>query len=141
MDKDDKITYKWALDDLKPQYKEFEGMRMYAWESNDIKKIKYEDYMPNFMDVANILNISTIGDWDVVSNWYYDIANAKAKSSLETQDAIKAIFPDGKPKDNLKAVKPIYEYIVGNIRYSSIPFRQSGIIPQNASNTLKHHLV
>src|SRR5690606_9455326 len=96
----------------------------------------YEDKMPPMADVANVLHLSTIPDWKFVAGWYNNIATAKARSSFEIKEVIEEIF---KGKQNLKAldkVRLIYNYITQNIAYSSVSFRQSGIVPQKPATVI-----
>ena len=122
--------------DMKPEITDVNSFKMYVWEKLDQPSIKYETLMPGLGDVGEILHISSIPDWDYVSKWYSRLAKTKAKSDIEVRELVRELF-DG--KDNLKEseiVRMIYDYIVKNIRYSYVSFRQSGMIPQKASKTI-----
>ena len=137
---DVKFDYHWSNSEFKPEIKNVDDFVIYNWERTNKKMINSEMYMPYIVDFAELLDISTIKNWDFVSKWYFDIVNNKANSCYETKEVIREIFPIGTPKDKLKAAKSIYEYIVKNIRYSYVPFLQSGIIPQKASDVINSKL-
>ncbi len=131
------FTYKMNHSDLKPVITKMDDeFTKYTWSRSDVESIKIEKYMPSFSDFAATLNLSTIKDWNWVNKWYYDISTTKAKSDFEVQDVIHKLF-DG--KDNLSDIDKIhliYDYVVKNIHYSSIPFRQNGVVPQKASKVI-----
>jgi tetratricopeptide (TPR) repeat protein len=107
------------------------------WEAKDIPGMKREPAPPALNDFADRVCISTIPDWDYVSKWYSNISKQKAKIDDNIIDAVNTIFPEGWDglNDREKALK-IYDYIEKEIKYSSVAFRQSGIVPQKASTTL-----
>ncbi|RZM25145.1 MAG: DUF3857 domain-containing protein [Pedobacter sp.] len=109
---------------------------LYVWQQSNQKALVYEDKMPPMDDVTNKLYISSIPDWQYMSNWYNDIAAAKARSSYEVKSVVESLFAGKTGLDELSKVKLIYKYITSNISYSSVSFRQSGIIPQNPATVI-----
>lgn len=106
---------------------------LYVWQKTRQPSLRYEDKMPAMDDVANVLYISTIPDWNFISHWYDNIASAKARSSYEIRKVVNDLFAGKQSLSQLEKVKMIYKYITTNIAYSSVGFRQSGIVPQNPS--------
>lgn len=109
---------------------------LYVWAKEKQEALRYEDKMPVLADVGQTLYLTSIPDWNYVSNWYSDLASEKAKADFEVKEVVADLF---KEKANLSAeakVKLIYDYIITNINYSSVSFRQSGLIPQKASTVL-----
>ena len=109
--------------------------KLHVWEKENQPSIKHEPYMPALADIGEMLIISTFDDWKWISDWYSDLAKEKAKSDFEVKEVVQELFPEDDLDDRTKAQR-IYEYIVKNVRYSSIPFRQSGLIPQKASSVI-----
>lgn len=138
--KDFEINYKMLNSDLKADIKTEDEFKIYTWRMDEQESVEGEAYMPNIYKFGKILHISTIKDWDYISKWYSDISKTKAKSDIETKDVIKEIFPKSKPQSKIEQVKAIYSYIVNNIRYSSVSFRQSGLIPQKAASVINTKL-
>lgn len=98
--------------------------------------LKNEDKMPALSDVAPTLFISSLPSWDFVSKWYYDIASCKAKADYDVKRVVTDLFKERKKWSDLDKAKAIYQYILKNITYSSVSFRQSGIIPQRPSTVI-----
>lgn len=134
--KGQKIHYNFSQKNVEPvKSSAGDEFDLYHWELQNQESIKHEDKMPAFDDVANLLHISTIPDWNYVSTWYNDLASAKARPNYEVKEAVKTIF-DGKKYSDTEKAKMIYDYITRNITYSSVSFRQSGLVPQNPSTVL-----
>jgi len=133
-----KFDYVFTESDVEPEITEVdENFNMYVWEMDERESVKEESLMPALYDFAKVLHISSIPDWQFVNDWYYDISKTKAKSEFEVREVIKEIF-DGKENEytDLEKAKKIYQYVVEEIRYSSVPFRQDGVVPQRASKVI-----
>jgi len=139
---DTKFNYKVVNGDLQPKISDFENYKVYIWEKSITKAIKDEPYMPASADFAPTLHISTMSDWNEIAQWYSDVVYSKIASDndYEVNEVYNKLFEG---KTNLSADEKahiIYDYIAKNINYSSVSFRQSGIIPQKASKTIITHL-
>ncbi|MRX47592.1 transglutaminase domain-containing protein [Pedobacter puniceum] len=131
------LQYKFSQKNIEPLRTKIDDYELYVFENINQEGLKYEDKMPSIEDVANILYLSTIPDWRFVSNWYYDMASAKARPNYEVKETVKNLLANQKGvlSDYNKA-KLIYDYITSNITYSSVPFRQSGLVPQEPATVL-----
>ncbi|MEO8885600.1 MAG: transglutaminase domain-containing protein [Mucilaginibacter sp.] len=136
IDKSKKFTYKFSGQTIEPEKSGKDEFDMYVWKSNNAKSINYEDKMPSFDDVANGLYLTSIPDWKFVADWYNDIATAKARTNYEIKSVIGDLFEGKSNLTDMKKVEKIYDYITDNITYSSVSFRQSGIVPQNPADVI-----
>ncbi len=136
IDKTKKFDYKFSEKNVEPKKQDAGEFDLYVWEAGNQAALRYEDKMPPMNDVANILYLSTIPDWKFVATWYNNIATAKARSSYEVKTCVNELFRDKQKLTELEKVRKIYHYITQNIAYSSVSFRQSGIVPQNPSTVL-----
>lgn len=130
------FTYRTENFDLEPRIEEVDGGKLYVWERNNVAGLKPEYYMPELVDFSPVLHISTIPDWTYVADWYSDLAYAKTKVNYEVQETVNTLFADTAGTSDLFKVRKIYDYIVNNIRYSSVSFIQSGLVPQKASEVI-----
>mgnify|MGYP000851713664 CR=1 FL=1 len=121
---------------LKPAKQAYDDYVMYTWQIKDQEKVKYEKYTPAKTTFLPVLDYSSIPSWAVINNWYMDIYKTKSKAFYEVKQVVADLFKDNKKLTEMEKCKRIYNYIVNNIRYSSVDFRQSGVIPQKASTTL-----
>ncbi|MDQ8003347.1 MAG: transglutaminase domain-containing protein [Pedobacter sp.] len=137
--KNKKFNHKFSLEDIPAKKVDADEFDLYKWEATNTAGMIYEDKMPPLDDVANILYISTIPDWQFVSNWYNNLATAKARSSYEIRTLTDELFAGQKPTE-LQKVKKIFQYITQNISYSSVSFRQSGIVPQSPATVINSRI-
>lgn len=131
-----KVYYKFSQEDIAPQKTDVDEFVLYSWVRQNQPSLKYEDKMPALDDVANVLNVTTIPNWAYISNWYNDWASAKARPAYEVKEAVNTILEDQEKITDTQKAEKIYDYITKNITYSSVSFRQSGLIPQNPSAVL-----
>lgn len=136
---DKKFSYKVTNNDtLKPSISKIGDYNIYEWELENLASINNESYMPSPKDVATCVYVSSIPSWSYVVDWYKDMT----KNKIESHDYFKTILSNLISEDDSdydKAFK-IYQYVVKEIRYSSIAFRQSGYIPQKSNILLDEKL-
>ena len=131
-----KFDYETLNFDLEPKKTSVGNNDLYIWEVADVPSIKYEPYMSEMADVANMLHLSSFEDWDYIAEWYADLAQAKAKDDFEVKEAVNEIFEGKAGLTEKQKVREIYNYIVNEIRYISVPFLQSGLVPQKSGYVL-----
>jgi tetratricopeptide (TPR) repeat protein len=126
--------------DKQPETKSFEDYKLYTWQTENAAAIKTEPYMPAFVDVATVLDISSLASWQYVASWYSDLASTKAKTDFEIKEAVATLFEGKKNLTELQKAKLIYGFIEKNISYSNVSFLHGPFVPQKASRTLNTKL-
>ncbi|MGH1366640.1 MAG: DUF3857 domain-containing protein [Calditrichia bacterium] len=121
---------------LKPSKKKTSDGTLYLWESNNEPAMEYEYGMPIYEDIAKTLFVSSIDDWKYIVDWYSDIAQSKARSTYEIKEQVQQLFAGKSALSDDEKIEIVYNFITENIRYSSVSFRQSGLIPQTARDVL-----
>ena len=138
--KQKEFQYKTMNIDLEPVITEIEENMLYSWQTNNEAAIEQEYQMPISNDVGKVLFVSSIPDWQYIADWYEKIATTKTKSSYEITEVVNSLFVDEPDLDQMGKIKRIYEYIIENITYSSVSFRQSAYVPQKARDVLVNRL-
>ena len=144
--KDKPLQYKLLNDDTQPQETEVFDEKMesnyteYSWVFDNVESAKQEDLMPNISDFGPVLFISTIQSWNDVAKWYKDLTENMIELEIEGRMVLDELFPEGEAFTDREKVQKIYDYIVENIRYSSVSFRQSAFVPQKTTKTLNTRL-
>ncbi|MCF3108056.1 DUF3857 domain-containing protein [Niabella sp. CC-SYL272] len=134
------IGFRFSRDSIRPQISPVENFTRYSWEVLHSTPEKDEPLMPGLVDVANVLHVSTISDWNKIVSWYADVVNYN-EIEQEVTDTYQILFPAStKPESQFEKARRIYNYIENNIHYSSVAFRQSGYVPQKPSVTLNTQL-
>ena len=137
---DTKFDYKITNGTIKPKIEKKDEFNLYVFESLSDTVIKTEANMPTLTDVLPVLYISSIPNWNFISQWYQDLSFTKTNPDDEIKEAVAELFKNKKNLTEYQKAKMIYEFIEKNIKYSSVSFRQSGLIPQKASKTLRTKL-
>jgi transglutaminase-like putative cysteine protease/predicted Zn-dependent protease len=120
--------------------KKIDDYEVYTWEVKNAAPVKSEPLMPPLNDVGTVLHISTLKSWADVANWYSDISYQNVTDNFELTALYSELFNGKESLTNIEKAKRIYKYIVTNIRYSSVSFRQSGWVPQNVSKIISTRL-
>lgn len=138
--KDINVNFKTANFKLDPTVSEVENFKLYKWEVKNVAPVKAEPSMPSLLDVGNMLFISTVSEWQDISNWYSDLSATQAKVDYEVKKVLATLFPAGQNFSEAEKAKKIYDYVVKNIQYSSVPFRQGAYVPQRAAKVIQTKL-
>lgn len=123
-----------------PAKRTTEDGTVYEWTAVNEPAIKYEEGMPPLTDVAKVLYISSISTWEYLVDWYTDLARTKTRSSYEVREQVEALFAGRKNLSDEEKIRIVYDFITENIRYSSVPFRQSPLVPQKARDVLVNRI-
>jgi len=125
---------------IEPEIRKTADGKIYTWQSRYESSIGHEQGMPDINDVGKILYVSSIKDWAYLVNWYQDLARTKTRSSYEIRSVVARLLQGKENLNQEEKIKLIYDYITENIRYSSVPFRQSGLVPQKARDVLVNRI-
>lgn len=136
------FQFKQLNQQLEPKISDIEegSLKKYLWEAVNEPAVKQERSMPGLIDLGKLLHVSTIPNWSEVANWYADVSSDQAKRDYEVQQLYKTLFPADKKYTETEKARIIYHWITKNIRYSSVPFRQSGLVPQKAARVIQTKL-
>ncbi|MEO6038850.1 MAG: DUF3857 domain-containing protein [Saprospiraceae bacterium] len=117
-----------------------DDLTLYTWEAKNMEALENEPLTPAVDDFRKMVNVSTMQDWSLISSWYGDISARQARNDYEVKKLVAEMFPKGETPGETAKARRIYEWILKNISYSSVPFRQSGLIPQRASKVIQTRL-
>ncbi len=135
-----KFNYKFHNAKVEPNVEEKGDFKVYTWELKDEAAMKDETHISAAVDIGKVLHISSLQTWQDVANWYSDLSSPQAKADFDVKKLYKTLFPEGKTFTNEEKARIIYEYVVKNITYSSVSFRQSSHVPQQAAKTINTRL-
>ena len=126
---------------LGPERRTEGGRDYYTWTLEGQPLIEDEPYLPPGTDVAQVLHLSTIPDWAYVVEWYRELSAGRAEPDYAVRRKVAELFPDGHEHlSEAERVRRIYAFVVKDIAYSSLPFRQSSHVPQRPGKTLATEL-
>ncbi|MFT3703917.1 MAG: DUF3857 domain-containing protein [Agriterribacter sp.] len=132
-----KVNYNTLNFKTEPTKSDYDDFTLYTWQKDNSEAFKRESYMPAMGDVGASVSVSTIPSWKDIASWYSDLSSIKTEDDFEVRKTFNDLFPKGTASLSQKAIATtIYNYIISNIRYSSVAFRQSAYVPQKPSVTI-----
>ncbi len=135
IDKNETYQVKMVNSTLKPTTKQINNFALMSYELNDLTYIKSEPYSNGYDSLSQAVHVGSTSNWSDIVKWYEDISDEQSNAEFDADLLKKEIFEkDITMYSNKEKAEKIFNYIIKNIQYSSIPFRQSGIIPQRASD-------
>ena len=124
-----------AVKESKPVNNEYGTL--YVWETFDESRIIYEDEMPSMTDCQKAVEISSMPGWEDIVLWYNGIIRSKLRPSYELTSLVDSLLPRSESYTRDQIIETVYKYITRNIRYSYVPFRQSGYVPQDVHKVIR----
>ncbi|MBL7893496.1 MAG: hypothetical protein JNL63_12755 [Bacteroidia bacterium] len=114
------------------------GFDFYKWEYYNMSKVENEDATLDLYDLYSSIMISSIPDWSKLVDWYTQITYDKFEMTYEVKEALDSIIRPG--MNDGQKVEAIYNYLTKEIKYSYVPFLQSGYIPKDPGLTLSSRI-
>ncbi|MFN0205016.1 MAG: DUF3857 domain-containing protein [Planctomycetota bacterium] len=105
--------------------------KIYKFSMLGIKKPNIESAMPDAIEFAPSVSVSTYGKWEEFASWWWNLIEKECQSSPAIKDKVVEITKD--KKDDLEKIRAIYEFVVTDIRYNAWEFGVHGYKPYNAS--------
>ncbi len=137
------IKYEMPNGDLKPSIKDDGEFTIYEWKRENDGRIlaKQENFMPDLNDFALDVRVSTIKDWNEIATWYSDLVSSQIQYNSTVNALYDTLFPKGVSGiSETERAKTIYYYMMNNLTYSFVNFKQSGYVPQKPSKTINSKL-
>jgi len=130
----DTIPYRVYGDSLTVTVSPRDDYRVAQFGRGPYKNMLDETYMAADWLQRRKVTYSTFQSWSQIVAWYDDLTRHKNDNTLELKALADSLFA-GCPTPEEKVAR-MHRYITGAIRYSYVPFRQSGWIPQQAHDVL-----
>ncbi|MEM7105391.1 MAG: DUF3857 domain-containing protein [Bacteroidota bacterium] len=123
-----------------PEKSNIDDFDCYQWVLENPKQCKGENYMPTLLKSGMVVSISSVESWDVIADWYHDLAMPRAKSDYNIDRVYQELFEGKENADEMEKARIIYDYICENIEYSSVSFLQSSYVPKKPMMTVSSRL-
>jgi tetratricopeptide (TPR) repeat protein len=97
-----------------------------------------ERFLPINDETSPDVLYSTFSDWGRITEWYSNLTENKTAPSPILRKVADSIFSGA--STDAERIARVHAYVTGNIAYSSLPFRQSGWIPQSSHEVMASRL-
>ena len=104
------------------------------WSQTQVESFEPEGRAAPVEDSWPWIQISSLDNWNIVSDWYLGLTEDKARANKVLQNIADSLFVGLKTDE--EKISKVHDFITDKIRYSSVSFRQAGYVPQSSSKTL-----
>jgi hypothetical protein len=115
---------------LKPKVSDHGATTTYTWAMTNLGDIDREPMMPPNRYVLPMLQVSSLGSWQDISHWYYNLAKNREVITPELHQLVLQQTA-GKTTDDEKA-KALFYWVEQNVRYVAVELGQSAWQPHSA---------
>ena len=109
--------------------------RTYTFEIRDVPPLREEAFMPAVEDLAYSVNITSLGSWDKLMEWYGTLIREQDYVTPEIEQKTKALLRGAWSRK--EKIKRLYEYVATNIDYVGIELGIWAIKPHSAPEIFK----
>lgn len=95
------------------------GNTLHRWEVRDVPRMYPEPSMPPLHTVVQHQIVSTIGNWEAVSRWYWELCRPRLAATTPAMKAKVAELTKGAKSDREK-VRRLFTFVSQKIRYMGI---------------------
>lgn len=130
-----RIRYRVQGDSIRLEEQELALHRLYRWRADDVSMIEPERNRPPMADIAELVSVSTIEDWDEIARWEH----ALTKEAFVADDAVrrKAAELTQRAKSREEKIRALANFVSQKIQYRQDYGRLiMGIVPHKAGNVL-----
>lgn len=105
------------------------------WVLQEVARVQDHPLAAPARDVGDWLEMSTIGDWSEIADWYVDLSGPRCQpDEALRQKALELTRAAHTPEEKLRALQA---YVARDIRYQTTPFRNSAYVPTDGKKVLE----
>lgn len=105
------------------------------WVLQEVARVQDHPLAAPARDVGDWLEMSTIGDWSEIADWYVDLSGPRCQpDEALRQKALELTRSAPTPEEKLRALQA---YVARDIRYQTTPFRNSAYVPTDGKRVLE----
>ncbi len=135
---DDTIGYTLRGRDIEREDREYSNIKERTFRYKPYTVSPEDRFIPQNDVSAPDVIYSTFSDWSQISNWYANLTENKSDVAPILRRLADSLFQDA-ASDSQKVAR-VQQFVSSSISYSSLPFRQSGWVPQAAQEVLASRL-
>ena len=112
-----------------------EGMRELHISSENMEPVRMEGWIPDWKDVLAWVDVSSIGSWSEVADWYRKLSRGQCIITPKIRSKVKELTV-GKT-DREEIISCIFDFVSREIEYEDLSFMYSAYVPQKAETVLE----
>ena len=112
-----------------------QGCIVHRWQAKNVPMMQGESYMPPYLDVGKFVAVSTITNWDIITQWQQAMLSDISRGD-HTVSELAATVVAGATTD-AQRIERIFRYVVDNFRYTQMyETHIAGVKPHPVPNIL-----
>ena len=100
-----------------------DGRTLLRWTASNVPQAFPEPDMPAFSSVAQMLLVSTVGSWEDVSRWYWNLCLPRLEATNAAMTNMVAEIVKGLPGE-MEKVQAIFKFVSQEIRYMGLTLEE-----------------
>ncbi len=98
-----------------------------VWEKHNLPRLQPEPAMPQSSEVRQWMEISNVGDWNVIAGWFWELAKPQLTPTPALKSLVRSLTHDAKTES--EKAERLYRWICDHVRYVGIEFGVSAYRP------------
>jgi tetratricopeptide (TPR) repeat protein len=134
----DTIGYRVRGPHVETVSEERDGVRIRSFRRGPYSVSPSDRFLPVTDAAQPDVVYSTFPDWGRIADWYSNLTENKSSAAPILRRLADSLFQGASSAEEKLA--RVHRFVSGSIAYSSLPFRQSGWVPQSAQEVLASRL-
>ncbi|MCK4303150.1 MAG: hypothetical protein KAY24_02835 [Candidatus Eisenbacteria sp.] len=111
-----------------------EDFARHTWKAENLPAFWTEANAPGVRERVPWLDLSTLGNWQEISEWYTTLSRWPAKPTSQIRETAAEVATGSATK--LDEAQRLFEFVRDEIEYDDIIFGQGGVVPRRAKGVL-----
>lgn len=136
LDVPNELDFEWLVGRrvLEPEIQSSSERMVYTFRIEDVEPLQYEVSMPSEMAVESFVAASSVGTWDDIAAWWWELAEDKMTVLPEIAEEAAALTADADTDE--ERISRLYDFVAREVRYVALRLGASGYEPRPAADTL-----
>jgi transglutaminase-like putative cysteine protease len=110
------------------QETEARGRRTYVWATQDVPRVKPEEFMADSNGVFMSIDLAAPLEWETIGRWYAGLARERYALDGSVRKKLPALLVDARSADD--TLRAVQRWVAQDIRYVSIALGLGGYQPR-----------
>lgn len=121
---------------VKLEQGEFDGKTVYDFHAEDVPMLEPESNRPPYMDIANLVRVTTIEDWEEIARWEYSLIKDQFVADEAVRRKAENLTEDLSSRE--ERIRAVANFVMQKIQYRQDYDRMiMGMKPHKVGNVLE----
>lgn len=111
------------------------GRHVMVWATQDVPRIRAEDFMADSNGVATSIEVAGQMSWDAIAQWYAGLAKGRYEFDQAGRAALAPLLAEAHTASD--TIRAVHRWVAQDIRYVSISLGIGGYQPRRPADVIK----